>query len=143
MPGFTLEKMVGAILVIIGFIIFAIVLFGMKAGASFWYMGCEGDIGGTHHAVQDIWVYDNQRCTIIQNETMCEITFYKNITKENRNLTVCMWLPDTDPNTPDCYFNAELTCEDFSQRTIPKCNDIPNCMPVSAIKMAVDRLKPQ
>jgi hypothetical protein len=148
MPTFTLERFVGVALVIVAFLILAMVLTGMTVGGSFWYLGCEGDIGGTNHTIEGkIWVYDSPLCTNIMSDPIkCSLSTYKNITRDNQNLSVCIWT-DTSvklANGKDvkCFFNGELSCADFSQLTSPRCQDVPDCQPVSAIKMAVERLKP-
>ncbi len=130
------------VLAIIGFILVAGAVVGLNMGAGFYYLGCQGKIGGNNHTIEGKWVYDNSRCTIYTTETTCTLTSYKNIIRENENVTVCLWMPDESETTPDCYFNGELTCDDFTQSTVPKCQDVPDCQPVSAIKAAIDRLKP-
>ena len=134
------------VLVIVAFIFLAVNIYGLKVGASFWYLGCEGDIGGINHTIAgNQWVYDNNRCTIINEPVKCSLSTYKNITRDNQNLSVCIW-SDAPVNVAgkntNCFFNGELSCSDFSQLTSPKCQDVPDCRPVSAIKMAVERLKP-
>lgn len=137
MPEFTLQRFVGAVIVIIGFILLASVLLGLKVGGEFYYLGCEGKIGGAFVIGKG---YENPRCTILTDETSCELTAYKKIEKNDAKISVCVWKPDDDGATPNCYFNSKLSCEDFSQLTSPKCQDIPDCRPVSAIKTAITRL---
>ncbi len=136
MPAFTMEKIVEWVLVIVAFIIIVIALTGLKVGSSFYYQGCEGDIGGKSHAVEGKFVYDNPRCTVFKTSDKCEITSYVNISQETQNVSVCLWLDNS------CYMNGELSCKDFTQLTSIKCQDVPDCKPISAIKAAVTRLKP-
>ena len=146
MSEWTLEKLVVIVLVVVAFIILALVLTGMQVGGTFWYLGCEGNIGGTNHTiVGNKWVYDNPRCTAITSDIGCSLSTYKNITRDNQSLPVCIW-SDTPVKVAgkdvNCFFNGELSCEDFSQLTSPTCQDVPDCRPVSAVKMAIERLKP-
>lgn len=145
MPEFTLQEFIVMIFAIVAFIILIILVFRLQsaAGLSFWYAGCEGDIGGTLVPGHG---YANPRCDWIANSTSCKFMTYKNITRaNNENLSVCVWF-DTAENVGgknvSCFLNTELNCEDFSQTTVPRCQDVPDCKAVSIVKVAITRLKP-
>ena len=141
MTTFAMEKIVIIVLAVIGFIILASAILGLNAGASFWYVGCDGDIGGKLYAGKG---YASPRCTFVTEESACEISTYPNITREDMNISVCVWKsPEIiDGKNVGCFMNPEIGCADFSQTTTPRCQDVPDCQPVSALKAAVARLKP-
>lgn len=143
MPEFTLEKLAILILVIVAFIFFATILMGFKVGTEFWYLGCDGDIGGELVPGKG---YANPVCDMLseRDSATCELTTYENITREGENLTVCVWKDRETVGARNitCFFNEQLDCKDFSQKTVPKCQDVPDCIPVSALQVAVQRLKP-
>jgi hypothetical protein len=148
MPEFTLEKIVAAILVIVAFIILAVFVLGLKTPSTFWYLGCTGEVGGKNHTIlvdgKMQMVYDNNRCTIFSTNESCLVANYKPIVRDDENITVCLWSGASDKcprGEVCCHLNGELSCEDFSQLTVPTCSDVIDCRPVSAIKMAVERLK--
>jgi len=123
---------------------------GLKFGSSFYFAGCEGDIAGNLSTPVIIdgepkSAYANTRCTIYSTNTACSVS-YKSIAIEDMNLSVCLW-SDRSVNIAgksiQCFMNGELSCEDFSQITTQRCQDVPDCRPVSSIKAAVERLKPQ
>jgi hypothetical protein len=152
MPEWTFTNMIGWILMIIAFIILAGTLVGLKVGAPFWYLGCEGEIGGKNFTTlvdnKLTFVYENPRCDLInEDETSCKFTTFKNITRDNQSLPVCVWsdrpILMANGKNKSCFMNGEISCGDFTQLTIPICQNVPNCMPISAIKVAVERLNPR
>jgi hypothetical protein len=143
MSEFTLEKLAIIVLVIVAFILFATILLGFKVGIDFWYVDCKGDMGGELVAGKG---YANPVCDILseKDNATCEVTTYGNITKENENMTVCVWQSreTIGGRNVTCFLNERLNCEDFNQKTTPKCQDVPDCMPVSALQSIVQKLKP-
>ena len=143
MPEFTLEKLAILILVIVAFILFASILTGFKVGTEFWYAGCDGDIGGELVPGKG---YANPTCDILsgKDNVTCEFATYNNITRVGENLTVCVWKDKeaVGGRNITCFLNERLDCKDFSQKTSPKCQEIRDCTPVSALQVAVQRLKP-
>lgn len=137
MPTFALKQFVRIILVVVSFIILAVILVSFKLGSAFYYLGCEGNLGGKSTKLG----YANPLCTIYEEFSSCEYA-YENITRHDESLPVCVWSPTPDENEPDCFLNPRLACDDFSQVTVPKCQDVKDCRPVSAIKAAVERMKP-
>jgi len=151
MPEWTFTRMIGWILMIIAFIILSGTLVGLKVGSSFWYLGCEGDIGGTNFTTlvegKVKFVYENPRCDIFKDEITCKQTAYKNVTRENQSLPVCVWSDEpvfmASGQNKSCFMNGEIDCGYFTQLTLPICQNVPDCRPISAIKVAVERLKPR
>jgi hypothetical protein len=162
MPEYTLTKLMGAVLAIVAFIIIALILTALKVGGGFFYMGCEGEpegmrcsgdvvngtniyIGACGTGIKTVQAIDNSRCNIHQTYTQCVFTSYAPIKREDKNISVCLWvLSSADPAmTKKCLLNSELSCDDFTQATTPKCQDVPGCRPVLAIKRIVEELKPE
>ena len=112
---------------------------------------CSGEVVGdtnvTIHkcgtGIKTVEAIANPRCTIYKNFENCAYV-YENVTKDELSLPVCLWVnPPVVPSKSNCLMNAQLSCEDFSQKTFPKCQDVPGCKPVSAVKRTVERLKPE
>jgi ABC-type cobalt transport system substrate-binding protein len=146
MPEFMLKQFVTAIIVVVAFIILAIILLNAKVGGDFYYTGCEGELGGKF--IKGANGRANPICSSLAEKEKCELLTYENITRFEESLPVCIWsqtgIDTDDDGRPDvqCFLNSQLDCEDFSQATAPKCQDVPDCRPMSAIKAAVERLKP-
>ncbi len=145
MAEFTMEKMLIIILVIIAFILFVIILSRFNVALDFWYLGCEGDVGGELVPGKG---YANPICDILseRDNVSCEVTTYENITrKDGEELTLCVWSYSPEligGRNITCFLNERLSCENFNQKTKPKCQDVPDCLPVSALKVIVHRLAP-
>ena len=131
-----------AVLVVVGFMILASVIGGLNVGASLYYSACEGKIAGGPIPGKG---YDNPRCTILATNVTCELTTYEKIAVGDDMLPVCVWQEagvNVGGKTINCFLNPKMRCKDFSQDTIPKCSEVPDCRPVSSIKAAIERLKP-
>ncbi|MGC8885341.1 MAG: hypothetical protein ACP5JY_02885 [Candidatus Nanoarchaeia archaeon] len=136
MPEWTLEQLAVAVLVVIAFIILLVVVTGFKGLSNIWYSSCTGKIGGDWNASAK--GYENPICTIYKKNDSCIIA-YPNITIGDYNYSICIW----SETAKACVFNPVLSCSDFSQTTVPKCQDVPDCRPTNAIKMAIERLMPK
>jgi len=163
MPTFTLEEIVIAVLVMATFAFFILILNAEKVGGEFFYVGCEGDIEGTQclgnpigetnitvsscgTGIKTVQAIDSPRCDIYNSYTQCILTSYAPVKQEEKNISVCLWDKDgfdVSGKVVHCFMNSELSCDDFTQLTTPKCGDVPGCRPVSAIKRAVEAIKPE
>ena len=164
MPEYALKKVVTAVLVVAAFIILAFILMALKVGGGFFYAGCEGEPVGTRCSVgsitngtiiegvdcrpgiKTVQAIDSPRCNPYGTKSQCIYTTYAPIKREGQNISVCLW-SDTEVNVAgkniQCFLNAELSCDDFSQATTPKCVDVTGCRGVTAVKRAVEELKPE
>jgi hypothetical protein len=97
--------------------------------------------------VKPIRAISNPRCESFETYIQCVATSYPQIIREDENLSVCLFVKNDPPNIAgknvSCLMNAQLVCDDFSQSTSPKCQDVPGCQPVNIIKKAIQELKPQ
>jgi hypothetical protein len=162
MPTFTLEELVTGLLVVVAFIILALILVALKIGGGFFYAGCEGEpegarcsgdvVGGTNISVgscgtdiKTVQAIDSPRCNIYKTYAQCVLTSYAPVKQENKSISVCLWVESSaDPAmTKNCLLNSELGCEDFTQATVPKCQDVPGCRAITAVKRAIEELKPE
>ncbi|MCX6774652.1 MAG: hypothetical protein NTY99_01015 [DPANN group archaeon] len=89
----------------------------------------------------------NPRCESFENYVQCVVTSYPTVKRVDENLSVCLYVTngpvDVSGKQVNCLMNAQLSCDDFTQSTTPKCQDVPGCQPVNVIKRAMQELKPQ
>lgn len=171
MAKWTFEQLLVGVLAIIAFVIVVMVLTGFKFGSEFWYTACgevpEGPrcfkIGGeaiscasaedaAKYAGKTLAGYYSSVCNIYnEDELKCNLAF-PNLTRNEQDFQFCKFIPAS--NVVDapagkqakvdslCLLNAEIACEDLSQKTSPRCQDIKGCVPINAIRAAFERLRP-
>jgi hypothetical protein len=170
MVTFTLEEIVLMLVAIAAGILLIIGLNLFKLDVSFFYAGCEGEIEGIRcsgvlseekhpniNAITNITItncgediktaeaIDNSLCSNLVNYSQCVFARYTLIKREDENISVCLWdekgYKTTGGKKTYCFMNAELSCEDFSQKTVPKCQDVPGCRQVSVVKKVIEDIK--
>ena len=96
--------------------------------------------------VKPVTAIANPRCESFETYMQCVATSYPIIERLDDNVSVCLYVTnklDVAGKTVNCVMNAQLSCDDFSQKTSPKCQEVPGCRPVNIIKRAIQELKPQ
>ncbi len=96
--------------------------------------------------VKPIAAIANPRCESFKNFSQCVGTSYPRVARPDENLSVCLYVTNglkVAGEDVSCLMNAQVVCDDFSQSTSPKCQDVPGCTPVNVIKKAIQGLNPQ
>jgi len=149
----TLRVLAIAIVAIVGGMVLLAILGKFRFGAEFYFAGCEGDIEGQRcfsisgcgtplSEDEELVGIANPRCTIYSDDKFTCENAYGKIKKDEREISFCVWREELKAQNKSCLINPEIGCEDLSQDTKPRCQDVPRCRPVSQIKKAMQSLKP-